>query len=482
MKKWESILVKACGVYLIYLALRWLVTVTSGLMGTLSFFDFLDIFQGSALSDSTTTLLKIGPLIYVSWGIFIFILTAIGVFKLKKWGRYLSLIIAIWLLSSLFLNHWLSLVEHSTAYYLGSITPSIFILILFNRRGIKETFDRGFRDLTTFHKTLITFFVIFVVLEFLSLPLFIGYMNIKHKDLIPLMRMEVENVEYKVTNKDFLKKNCEKQNIFGYSIYLPKEVQLLFFHTNLDSKTFEKIQSWDLFLVKRITKDSSLGISVDKTIGNSLASLAKALKFKSTYHFEKAIHNPSWSPFHLLLKRLLLPSNLKRTEEVALTNSKGLLEIAYLKDSDKWHFSISVYDLQNNNPLRFEFRFNTKLMSIDNFKNILASIQFEGNKPGEKTFFEKGKRALSGKNYLNAQLSFMNALNLNGKNPEYSFYLARSLYEETKKYPGFPHLTSIIDFLNYTLNLDPKHTQARNLLNLAKKDLEKRKEHNKGKL
>lgn len=91
-------------------------------------------------------------------------------------------------------------------------------------------------------------------------------------------------------------------------------------------------------------------------------------------------------------------------------------------------------------------------------------MEFEDNNTKSEALFEEGKKALSNADYVTATLSFTNALYKNDREPEYAYYLSRSLFEDTSESGRKGRLGSSKKFLEYALSLDPNHQKAKELL------------------
>lgn len=115
------------------------------------------------------------------------------------------------------------------------------------------------------------------------------------------------------------------------------------------------------------------------------------------------------------------------------------------------------------------------MLTAGQARNILASLEFDTATKDPLEYFNQGRVKSDSGYYSGASIAFLNALYLDQKNADYAYHLARSLYENRYKTWRTSRLTSSRDFLDYALELDSTHQQAKELLSVVNEEYERLK-------
>jgi len=462
----------------------------------------------SALFLEIILLISVNILGFISSCLLIYIIFpigGIGIIKLRSWARYLILVSALKLMVDLICLTWIS-------SYLTNVFPPIwmiifvlFLIFYFNRKSVKEKFAGGFKNVNLFFKILIIGITIIGGLQIVSIFTYMGWIRIKYKELF----IKPQKVEYQLVDKKFLKDKCKKEYIFDYSLYLPKDLNVGIFNITDSSKSEGHVSlfHWDddlkstdilviiynhsfikLFLdeVKKSYRKFEEGLLRKwKKIGkNPLQKWkieCKLLKLTNKpYRYEKIYRYPTYHPFWFILKFPRMKGEV--LEDVKAPYWKGFVRIFTKKLKDintiKNGFDCSVYDLKKKKSANITFLFRKGTLTFDQVRTILATFKFEGPK-SDVEFFEEGKKKLKNKNYTSAILSFLNACYFtNNKNPQYLFYLAKALFEESsflklRKGRLRARLELCKDLLEEALKIKPNSPEIKELLIKVNDRLEK---------
>ena len=464
--------IKISGIILIILSIFCLIALPKTIISYKKIQSILQVFPEYTGFWSGLSVITIAGIL---WGFFIYLVTGIGILRLKLWARYLILVLAVNIFVGIFWSVWIFGPQmHGLLYYVIWIFILIFTLFFFNKRSIKEKFEVGLKKINIAPKVLLILLLIIIAFQVLSVPLFIGYMKIRYKDLFPLVNARPERVIYEVKDSEYLMNNCKKQNLFGVSIYLPKDLKV----TNV--RRGERLFAWNLWFSKMENKDLRVALLFSsKSFGDEyLLHIGRVLKFKNMYEFERVLNYPSWSPIYLTLKTLA-SKNLEKIEEVTTSNWQGFVKIMRPKENNRWVFDCSLYNFKNKSSVGITLIFKDDEMTPEQAKDIVASLKFGENKKNDFDFFNQGKIALSDSNYTDAVINFVNALYINNQNSEYAYYIGRSLFEDDSEAGKKMRWGSYKYFLEYALNLDSNYQQAKELLSLVNKEIETIEKSNK---
>lgn len=465
MEEKKSIGIKIFGIALIILSIVCLIALPKAIV---SCREIYSMFQAVPQYVSFWLGLSIYIIAGILWGFFIYLVTGIGILRLQPQARYLILVLAINTFVGIFWSIWIFGPQmHGLLYYIVWGLILIFTLLFFNRRSIKEKFGVDLKRINLAPKILLSLLLIIIAFRVLSIPLFIGYMKIRYKDLLPVINVRPEKAIYEVKDSEYLMNNCQKQNLFGFRIYLPKDLKIVYIRKG------ERFLSWNLYFGKMENKDLKVAMFLNsKSLGDEyLLPLARVLKFKNSYEFEKRLNYPNWGPIYLMLK-IMGAKDLVRIEEVTTSDWKGFLKIMHSKEKNRWVFDCSVYSLKSKSSAGITLIFEDEEMTTSQAKDIMASLKFEMDKKYDFEFFNQGKMCLSDGNYTSASVNFINALYINSQNPEYAYYLAYSLFGDDSEAGRKTRLRSSRNFLDYALNLDPRYQEAKELLSLVNKKSE----------
>jgi hypothetical protein len=416
-------------------------------------------------------LILIGCLIFS----IIWLVTGIGLIKLKLWARYAILALVLFEISSLILFVWVFGPQiHGQLYYIFKILIAATIIFYFNKRKIKEAFGVGVEKIGLRAKVLIGFLLLMAAIALLTAPLCLLYQYSEYKDILPLVNVKPEKIQYIPKDEVYLGNNGEKVNIFNYSLYLPKESKL--YHI----ENWGYGSTWILHFIKKgydkKFNNLSLSVSSSTDVGIIFWPSGRILHFNSPYELGKTINYPTWSPLYLYWKIKFLPGIkepflLKKKEEIATPYWRGF---AYLKEINT--STLFMYDLYSNTNESSAFisgilinRDNT--ITFDQMRDFISSIKFNQDKTNDALFFNQGKVALANADYNSAAINFFNAFYINKQNPEYAYYLGRSLFMDDLKTFRRDLLSDSKYFLEHALKLKADYQDAKELLNQVNNEL-----------
>lgn len=438
----------------------------------ISIFWFLTLFKRPQHLTATYILIYIGYSIYS----FIWLAIGIGLIKLRLWARYailalalfevLSLISVAWIFGSQILNEF---------YYLFKILIAGIIFFYFNKQSIKKALGVGLEKIGWTAKAFIGFLLLISTIALSTAPLSLWYQYSQYKDIIFLVNVKPEKIQYPHKDEAYLKTNGEKVTIFNYSLYLPKESKL--YHI----ENWKNDSAWVLYFIKK-GKDKSFNNLTFSISSNTDAGVffrgagKKILHFNTPYELEKTINYPTWSPLYLYYKIEYFsgkkePFLVKKKEEIATPNWRGF---AYLKQINT--STLFRYDLYSNSDessacIRGVLINRDNVITFDQMRDLISSIKFNQNKINDTVFFNQGKEALANADYDSAALNFFNAFYINEQNPEYAYYLGRSLFMDDLKEFRRSLLSDSKYFLEYALKLKANYPEAKELLNQVNSEL-----------
>jgi tetratricopeptide (TPR) repeat protein len=293
----------------------------------------------------------------------------------------------------------------------------------------------------------------------------VGYVHINLKDKLPLISLQPEKTEYKITDEEFIWEKCEKINLTNISIYLPKGWKI-------SSVAHSDGLAWDLFFLhKRGDKIETFVVLNSEGSQPYFGGISNTLKFDSVYDFEKKLNYSKHSPLYLTMKTLGNPEELNSIEEVKTPSWKGFVKINKKRKRNRILFESSLHSLDEKQSARFTLLLDEDYMTAVQARNIIASFQFEDTLKEADVFFKEGKKALLKNRYRKAILHFINANAQDDKNPKYLYYLALSLYEDDSKTGRKMRLVSSENFLRKILELKPNYQKAEKLLLLVKEEI-----------
>lgn len=406
-----------------------------------------------------------------------FLITGIGILRLKRWAYYIALFIPFLYLMEITINIWLLGIQ-------SIIRPVTFILVIisaailfyFLKKDTVEQFNadyitkRGKR--LTPQKFIFWSLIIVVLVNVLPITLWFLYVNTRYKQYLPIVNLKPKKIEYLVKDSGFISKDCGKRDIFDFSISIPKDWKVV---------SISKGDSgfgWNLNFINTDSSGPRAFIMLKSSgFGKLLLPMSKALNFNTVYDFEKTINYPNWTPIYLILKTSGIPKNLVSIDEAATLTWKGFVMIS--KSKDRNIYNGSLYSLKGSQACGIAVLFKDGVITPEQAKSIIASLEFGNVDRKSERLFEKGKNSLSNGNFTSATINFMNALYINEQNPDYAYYLALALFEDVDAAGRKARLGSSKRFLEYAVKLNPDYKEAKELLLSVNKELQKAEQNEK---
>ncbi len=405
-----------------------------------------------------------------SAGLLLFLITGIGILKLKRWAYYIALFIPFMYFMGIIKNIWLFGFQSIMQPSLVSISLiSIIILLFLLRKNIIEQFGADYitkRGKKLNPKKFIIWSSITVILvNVIPISLWLLFVNVKYKDQLPTINLKPQKIGYRIQDESFILNNCEKRDVFDFSIYIPKGWKV----GNISMG--DSGLGWNLSFLNMENSSLKAFIMLDsKGFGRLLLPISKVLNFKTVYDFEKTINYPNWTPIYLILKTLGSPNNLEGIDEATTSTWNGFVKV--IKSKERHIYDASLYSFKRNQTCSVTVLFKDGEMNSAQAKSIIASLEFGTIETQSETLFEKGKTDLSNADFTSASINFMNALYINERNPEHAYYLARSLFEERSASGRKSRLGSSKKLLEYTLKLKPDHQEAKALLSTVSSEIQ----------
>jgi hypothetical protein len=260
--------------------------------------------------------------------------------------------------------------------------------------------------------------------------------------------------------------------VFDFSLYIPKDWKI----GNISMG--DSGLGWNLSFLNMENSNLKAFILIDsKGFGRLLLPISKVLNFNTVYDFEKTINYPNWTPIYLILKTVGSPKNLEGIDEATTATWRGFVKV--IKSKEKNIYDASLYSLKGNKTCSVCVLFKEGALNSVQAKSIIASLEFGAGERQSRTFFEKGKTDLTNADFTSAAINFMNALYSSEQNPEYAYYLARSLFEENSVSGRKSRLGSSKKFLEYALKLKPSYQEAKELLISVDNEIKKTEQNKK---
>ena len=412
-----------------------------------------------------------------SVGFFLFLITGIGILKLKRWAYYVALFIPFMYFMGIIKNIWLFGIQSIMKPSLFSVLLiSIIILLFLTRKNIIEKFNADYitkRGKKLNPKKFILWSSIIVVLvNVIPIAFWLLFVNVKFKNQLPIINLKPQKIEYLIQDKSFILNNCEKRDVFDYSVYIPRDWKIGMI--SMGDSGF----GWNLSFLNMDNSNLKAFIMLDsKGLGRLLLPISKVLNFNTVYDFEKTINYPNWTPTYLILKTLG-SQNLAGIDEATTSTWRGFVKV--IKSKEKNIYDGSLYSLKRNKTCSIAILSKDGVITSEQAKSIIASLEFKATDGNSELLFEKGKEDLANVDFASATINFMNALYINERNPEYAYYLARSLFDDRSVAGRKSRIGSSKKFLEYALKLNPSYQKAKELLvsvdNETKKTEENKRE------
>lgn len=465
----------------------WFLIAFSFLYTTIVVFNIISLHHKlvslcTGLSDSINfpPKLTIYSVITISIGFLFLFVAGIGILKLKRWAYYTVLSIPFIYSIATIKDAWifgLRSIIRPLALLLG-IFVSIIILLFLMRKNIIEQFRADYitkRGKKINPKKVIFILLIIVVLvNVVSVTLWLLFINIKYKDQLPIINLRPQKIEYGIQDKNFILNNCEKIDVFDYSIYIPKDWKI----SMISREDSGCGLGWHLSFLNSEDSSSRAFIMLDSEgVGSKLLLFtSKILNFNSLYDFEKTINYPNLTPIYLTMKMINSRKNLRSIDEATASTWRGFVKIVKSKEKKFFYgFYGSLYSLKGDNR-GVAVLFKDGVMTSEQAKSIIASLEFRDIDRKSEYLFEKGQADLSNADFTSATINFMNALYIDERNPEYAYYLARSLFEDNSVVGREDRLSSSKKFLKYALKLNPDYQKANELFASVDNEIKQRKQ------
>lgn len=414
-------------------------------------------------------------IIPVSVGFLYLFLIGVGILRLKRWAYYSVFIVIFMYCMSImkfivvfgfqFLNKYLIF-----ALLFGSIVAIIFLL----KEDVIKQFNADFinkKNRRIYPQRVLRHLLCYLAIVSILL---ISVSFFAAKD--SFLNIVPQKIRYQA-DKNYLLNNCQKRDVFDYSIYIPDDFVIV----SVSKGDSDSMLGWILSLVERDSIETPSFIVLESESRYS-SLFSKMLGFKTVYDFEKAINSPSSSsPVILSIFRSVSIANLRDLVSIDDATGyawKGFIRIYNLKDKERLFYDASLYSLQNDKTCKVIISFRDKLMLPKQAKSIIASVEFKDSGRDARSIFEEGKAALSRGDFISAGINFMNAFYLNEQKPEYAYYLSRVLFEDTNKEGKKSRLKSSREFLECAIKFNPEYQEANELLILVDNEI-KQVEQNK---
>jgi len=432
-----------------------------------SYYNYLD--EAASRSPENNNFL---PTLIISTliGFFSLFVTGIGILKFKRWAYYLVFLVIYVYFASIIKGVLIFGPQYADKYSTFALLfISIAIIVFLMNRNIIEQFKADFitkKGKRMYPKKfLLLLSLMFIALTVISITGATLMVKIKLKNDTSA-NLKPQKIGYHITDRTYILNNCEKRDIFDYSVYIPKDFKIGSISIG-DSKF-----GWTLALVKGDGSKLQSFIILESKGSEYLLPLGKVFGFKTAYDFEKRINYPSWSPILLVLKTVG-SQNLVGIDDATASTWRGFIRIGNSKDKEKKFYDASLYSLQSNKACKALVLFENKLMTSEQAKSIIASLEFKDIEKNSELLSERGKNDLSNMDFVSASINFMNALYFDKKNSEYAYYLARSLFEDNSQGGRKGRLYSSKRFLEYALKLNPNHQEAKELLVYVDNEIKK---------
>lgn len=474
MEKEKTIGIKIFGWFLIFFSFLYLIAFSKIIS---SYYKLRSAMVGLPENINFIPKLTVYSIFTTSIGFLLFLITGIGILKLKRWAYYIALFIPFMYFMGIIKNIWLFGPQSIMRPSLISISLiSIIILFFLMRKNIIEQFGADYitkRGKKLNPKKFILWSSIIVVLvNVIPISLWLLFVNVKYKDQLPIINLKPQKIEYQIQDKSFIVNNCEKRDVFDFSIYIPKDWKV----GNISMG--DSGLGWNLSFLNMENSNLKAFIMLDsKGFGRLLLPISKVLNFSSVYDFEKTINYPNRTPIYLILKTVGSPNNLEGIDEATASTWKGFVKV--IKSKERNIYDASLYSLKRNKTCCVTVLFKDGATNSAQAKSIIASLEFGAIDRQSVSLFEKGKTDLSNADFASATINFMNALYSNERNPEYAYYLARSLFEESSASGRKSRLGSSKRFLEYALKLKPSYQEAKELLISVDNEIKKTEQNKK---
>ena len=391
----------------------------------------------------------------------------VGLLRHRAWARFLVLVLGVDILAGLFLILWLygsqsfGLVDHGI-----QVMYATLFFLFFAHRGTRDIVGMGAKKAGLLAKCLLGFYVTIVALKFLSAPLFVGYMHFGQRELTAKLRSMPEVVSCTKPDYEVLSSGHEPRTVFGYTLHLPEDVHALIAFRG------SKCTPWTVMLGSE-TGDSFRPVAhlSDKDMTELVfRALSEQYGFRTPYEFERRLGYPSWSPVWMAWK--LFYGMIDGVEHVSAHGWKGFVPILCPPDSFKGYLPCTAYDTTGESSARVMLFVDGEEMTVHRAKRILATLEFESDDRDAAEYFNQGIVSLDNRSYTDATLSFLNALYVDDTNPQYAYYLGRSMYEDECEAWTKGRLGTAERFLQYALELDSTYAPARELLAVVNREIE----------
>jgi hypothetical protein len=388
----------------------------------------------------------------------LFFVIGMGVLKRRRWAYYGVLIIPFVSLTKIIGFFWLlghQFVNRPATYVVLLVWVIVVMLLL--RRDIIEQFDaegltkKGRKVVPK--KFVLGALVVVAVVNIIPALLWVIFVSRVYK---PVVDLQPQKIELKLEDKDLIDRSVRRV-IFDYSLLIPQELRIAKVHTEHIAEG-----NWSVIFVDEGLKPKNVIILENLGMGGMLLPISRVLNFSSVYDFESAVWHARFSPLYLVLKSLMVPRYCKSFDDVTTFHWKGFLS-AYESEKKSFIYSGNVYDLKSEKTGAIAVR-SQDGMTLAQERSILASVEFNAVKENADSFFKNGRQHLSDGDLVSAQIDLINALYRDQKNPEYAYYLARALYEDQSPAGRQGRLSSAKRFLMDTLQLNPDHQAAKEIL------------------
>lgn len=393
-------------------------------------------------------------LLIIAFFSFAYLICGIGILKLKHWARYIAITLAVTYIlgipfKALFFRHT-SLCEPGFFIFTAFI---IIVLWFFLKRSTKLQFqaERDRFKLRSGYGAVIFFIIFFTFTPSFSFLTYKAYTSLRYKK--PFFSIKPQKIRLKeINDADFLDK-YKRVSICDTSILIPNDFAIFNFYASSSGYCNCTLGS--------PTSPRKGFIMLDSL--NVHEGLAKSMKFKNSYNFEKELYTNNWNPILMALRSF---SEIEQWG-MEITEIDSSIFKGIIKSQKQGMYDCSIYDKDSTNSRQVTiFYSDTEGLSMNDVHNTISSINFlEGQTVDAAEYYSEGIKALNLGDAISAQFEFANAYQLSPENPEYGYMLAKAIFTNGER--SYRTARKILE--REVLKLKPDHKEAKELLEDIKK-------------
>jgi hypothetical protein len=399
-----------------------------------------------------------------------------GILKLKPWARVLALFVLIGeILYKIFIIFVLDPIFYNEGISFMFLAFYILLLITLLLPFFKKQFPPSirFKDFDIWAIFAINIALLKAII-FLVINIILLFGSIIFRE--PFKRIpDPVKVRYSVENMQYIKEECSELEIFGFSLFLPKELEVSSFARHGENS--EKKSFVLFFNFQGKDRGKGYGIISSESAGEEFLPFYWKESSFNAYEIEKrSLYRSRWLTVQILSPTFFVAmTDWDIIEDVSSDNWIGFVKQDKRECEGKvsWTLECSAYSKDLKKSAGITLIFRDEDITINQVKSILATLKFLEQTKNADEYFRLGNKEKERENYKEAKLNFLNALYLEPENPKYNYNMALLLYEiyekekednsDTKKELS---LLEIKTFLTYALEVDPEHKEAKKLIDL----------------